>query len=134
MLSKSAEAAIAAMGRLAQAQCRGEPPLTAVQVAEDRGLQRPYAAKLLTVLSQHGLVIGTPGPNGGYRLARAAAEISLLQIVACFERPNLSSPCMFHPEHCGGDYPPCPLHHGLERLRSERDTFLRETTLADFCV
>jgi Rrf2 family protein len=133
MLNKSTEAAIAAMSRLAQAQCQGEPPLTATQIAEARNLQRPFVAKLLTVLSQQGLIRGTPGPNGGYRLARERSEISLLQIAQCFERPEHPLQCPFGPGYCGGEGPHCPLHDDLKRLQDDRDAFLRDTTLAVFC-
>jgi Rrf2 family protein len=133
MLTKSTEAAIAAMSRLAQSHCGSEPPLTASQIAQDRNLQRPFVAKLLTTLSQQGLIKGTPGPHGGYRLAREPSKISLLDIARCFERAEYPLQCPFGPQYCGGDGPHCPMHDDLSRLREERDRFLSETTLAVFC-
>ena len=65
MLNKSTEAAIAAMSRLAEV-CDQGTPLTAAQIASNRKLQKPFLAKLLTVLSQAGLIKGVPGPGGGY--------------------------------------------------------------------
>lgn len=135
MLHKSTEAAIAAMSRLAEAFCDDEPPLTAAQIADARDLQKPFVAKLLTVLSQHQLIKGTPGPRGGYRLARAPADITLLQIADCFERKDRQLQCPFGPNYCGSDRESdhCPLHESLVRLRDDRDAFLRDTTLAVFC-
>lgn len=133
MLNKSTEAAIAAMSRLAEAYCRDEPPLTATQIAESRDLQRPFVAKLLTVLSLQGLIKGTPGPRGGYRLARTPSEITLFQIMECFERTERPLQCPFGPNFCSGEGPHCPLHEDLLRLRDDRDSFLGETTLEVFC-
>lgn len=133
MLNKSTEAAIAAMSRLAEAYCKNENPLTAAQIAEARDLQRPFVSKLLSVLSQHGLIIGTRGPRGGFRLAREPSEVTLLQITQCFERAEHPLQCPFGPKYCGGDGPHCPLHDDLVRLRDDRDAFLRQTTLAVFC-
>ena len=133
MLNKSTEAAIAAMSRLAQAYCENDLALTAAQIAEARELQKPFVAKLLTVLSQQGLIKGTPGPRGGYRLAREPSEITLPQITQCFERAEHPLQCPFGPNYCGGDGPHCPLHDDLLRLRDDRDAFLANTTLAVFC-
>ena len=133
MLSKSTEAAIASMSRLAEAQCHDEPPLTASQIADCRNLQRPFVAKLLTVLSQNGLIVGNRGPRGGYRLARSSAEITLLDIARCFERIDHPLQCPFGPEYCQEGRPRCPVHDDLARLRDERAAFLGNTTLAVFC-
>lgn len=51
------------------------------EIAGSREISRTLIAKILAILSRAGLVAGTPGPSGGYRLARPAAEISLLDVV-----------------------------------------------------
>jgi len=52
-------------------------PVTTQQVAQAEGIGPEYAARLLGRLRAGGLVESTRGANGGYRLTRAAAEISV---------------------------------------------------------
>ena len=68
MLNRSSECAIAAMSLLAEIWGEDRERLTATQVAERRRLTKPFVAKVLTILSQVGLVKGAPGPHGGYCL------------------------------------------------------------------
>lgn len=131
MLNKSTEAAIAAMSLLAERYDGGSTVVTATEISESRRLQRPFVAKLLTQLSQRGLVVGTPGRKGGYRLARRPDEISLLDIAHCFERREATVACPFGPNYCGGDAE-CPLHTDIVRLTEQVDAFLAGTTLDVF--
>ena len=134
MFNKSTESAIAAMSLLAEAWCvdKGQR-LTATQVAERRGLRKPFVAKLLTILSQAGLVVGSPGPRGGYSLGRSPDGITLLDIAQCFEREHLILACPFGPDYCGNGEEKCPLHDEVVALRAQLDAFLERTTLAVFC-
>lgn len=54
---------------------------SAAQLAQYFELPAPYLAKQLQALVRAGLLSATTGPRGGFRLARPAAEITLLQIV-----------------------------------------------------
>lgn len=51
------------------------------RLAEYYDLPAPYLAKQLKTLVRAGLLTATTGPRGGFRLARPAAEITLLQLV-----------------------------------------------------
>ena len=74
---------------------------SATDLAEQSGLEVPTVAKLLKPLAQAGLVEGFRGTNGGYRLARPAAEISLVQIVEAMEGPLGMTECSLHAGACG---------------------------------
>lgn len=54
-------------------------------LADFHGVPKEYLSKALQALSQAGLVEGTLGPAGGYRLARAPDRISFLDIVEAVE-------------------------------------------------
>jgi Rrf2 family protein len=56
-------------------------------VAEAEGLSADYAAKLLRVLRQAGFVASERGATGGYRLARAATEIPLADVLHALDAP-----------------------------------------------
>jgi len=51
-------------------------------IAQRQSLPAPYLEKLLIELRRANLVVSVRGAQGGYRLARAASEISLGEILA----------------------------------------------------
>lgn len=63
------------------------PPITvsAARLAEFHGVPAPYLVKQLQKLSRAGIVQATTGRNGGYRLARPASEITVLDVVLALE-------------------------------------------------
>lgn len=63
---------------------------SAAQLADYYDLPPASLAKQLQALVKAGLLTGTTGPRGGFRLARPAAEISLLDIVEAID--GASSP------------------------------------------
>ena len=89
MYGKQTETAITAVGYLAELW-RGATTrrVSAADIADARGLQRPFVAKLLSALSQAGVVSGSPGPGGGYALAKPPADIRLRDVWLVFERPE----------------------------------------------
>lgn len=130
--SKMAQTAIAAISILAE--CHDEThsrKLSSSQIATERGLPQPVVAKVLTILAQGKLVHGSPGPGGGYSLARPPAEISLYEVISLFDRVDRNVACPFGPGYCGVG-PQCPLHLPLERLRDELTRFLQSSTLEAF--
>jgi Rrf2 family protein len=69
-----------------------EPGATAsaAQLAAYYDLPAPYLAKQLQALVKAGVLAATTGPRGGFRLARPASEITLLQVVEAVD--GASSP------------------------------------------
>lgn len=131
MYGKQAECAIAVMSRLAEVYDGGETLLSAVDVADSRGLQRPFVAKILTQLSQAGLVIGARGPGGGATLARHPKNIKLIDVFEIFERTNTDDRCPFGGGRCGTGKP-CPLHDKLVAVQKAMDHLLNDTTFDHF--
>jgi len=124
MYGKQTETAIAAVGYLAGLwKETGAPRVSAADVAEARGLQKPFVAKLLSALSQAGIVNGSPGPGGGYALAKSPDSITLRDVWTIFERPEAGYVSPF---------PPGPIHGRLQEVSDAVDRFLDETTFAVF--
>ncbi|MCL6713930.1 SUF system Fe-S cluster assembly regulator [Pseudoxanthomonas sp. z9] len=75
--------------------------LSATDLADHSGLESPTVSKVLKPLAQAGLVEGLRGAHGGYRLSRAAADISLIEIVEAMEGPLAMTECSQVDGHCG---------------------------------
>ena len=59
--------------------------LSVATLAEFHGVPKAYLAKGLQRLDEAGILEGSVGPKGGYRLAKPASEVSLLDIVLALE-------------------------------------------------
>lgn len=127
---KTAQNAIAAMSRLAELY--GEPARSASsrEIAESRNLPAPLIAKILAVLSRGGLVAGSPGPGGGYRLTRPPSQITLKDVCVLFERES-EVLCAFGPGWCGNGAP-CPLHDAVTQMNNLYQQFLESTSFEAF--
>jgi FeS assembly SUF system regulator len=108
---------------------RPDDVLSASELAERAGLETPTVSKLLKPLAQVGLVEGFRGANGGYRLARPAAEISLIEIVEAMEGPLGMTECSVHAGNCGiEDH--CGVRANWRRINDVVVEALRSVTLA----
>ncbi|MCU0703906.1 MAG: Rrf2 family transcriptional regulator [Fimbriiglobus sp.] len=129
---KTAQNAIAAVSRLAEVyDPANRVKLNSADIADNRHLPKPVVAKVLTVLSQAGIVSGTPGPGGGYWLARDPELITLFDVVELFERLDDNVSCPFGPDYCGNT-PHCPLHQDMLTVRGQIHEFLKKTNFARF--
>ena len=132
MFSKSLEAALGAMACLAEIYDGGTTTLTAEQIATDRDLLRPFLAKLLTSLSQAGLVTSKPGRNGGFTLACSPADISLERIADAIGYRTRIQCCPFGPEYNGEEGKPCAMHDEVIKIKDQVEAFLASSTLEGF--
>src|SRR5665213_525180 len=82
-MSKGVEWALHCAWTLAAADS-GEA-LSAWRLAEFYDLPAPYLAKVLNSLVRAGVLSATTGPQGGFRLARPAAEITAAEVVEAVE-------------------------------------------------
>lgn len=103
--------------------------LSASELAERAGLETPTVSKLLKPLAQAGLVEGFRGANGGYRLARAAADIGLVEIVEAMEGPLGMTECSVHTGNCGIE-DQCGVRANWRRINDVVLEALRGVTLA----
>jgi Rrf2 family protein len=83
-LSLSTSYALRALANLAQSP-RGPAPLGAI--AQAAGAPEHFLPTVLHLLTQAGILAVREGPKGGYRLARPAHRITLLEVVEAVESP-----------------------------------------------
>ncbi len=132
MYGKQTETAISAVSFLAELW-RGPRTrrVSAADIADARGLQRPFVAKLLSALSQAGIVSGSPGPGGGYALAQEPSNIRLRDVWTVFERPEPTRECPFGGGRCGIEAK-CELHQRIQRVHDAINSLLDDTTFEVF--
>lgn len=102
---------------------------SAAGLAERAGLETPTVAKLLKPLAQAGLVEAFRGASGGYRLARAPEEISLVEIVEAMEGPLGMTECSVHAGSCGIEQS-CGVRANWRRINDVVADALRGVSLA----
>ncbi|MGW0481127.1 RrF2 family transcriptional regulator [Nonomuraea sp. NPDC003214] len=67
--------------------------MTAARLAAFYELPAAYLNKQLQALARAGIVTSTPGPRGGFRLARPPERITLLDVVTAIEGPGEAFRC-----------------------------------------
>ena len=101
------------------------------EIAKERDISKALTAKLLTQLASAGLVAGQPGPGGGYKLAKPAASICLMDIAELFEQTASPSLCPFGHNWCGVGNA-CPLHDKITQTIESNRRFMEGTRLSVF--
>jgi Rrf2 family protein len=86
---------------LALALHQGSGPLMTKEIAEKNGLPPTYLEQLMVLLRKSGLLSATRGAHGGYNLNRAAADISLADIIEVLEGPLVLADCPSGTGCCG---------------------------------
>lgn len=116
------------------------PPDVAVSrrvLADHYGLPDAYLAKHLQAMVRAGLLRATSGPNGGFRLARPADEITALDIVDAVEGSASPFTCQeirqsgsgaLRPEECRR---PCGMSTVMGRAHQAWRESLRSVTVTD---
>lgn len=108
---------------------RPETVLSAAELAERAGLEPPTVSKVLRPLAQAGLLETFRGAHGGYRLARPARDISLIEIVEAMEGPLAMTECSLDEYLCGIAHQ-CSVRTNWRRINDVVAAALRDVSLA----
>lgn len=123
MLSKTAEYALRAVACLAGDAGRA---VSADLLCQQTKVPRRYLHKVLQDLVRAELVHSRSGPGGGYTLARAAGEITILDVV------NAVAP-LERIRHCPLGLPShtslCPLHQELDKAYAATEEAFSRVTI-----
>ena len=90
-LSKLTDYGIVLLSYVAQ-RSLGEM-ITARSLSEESRLPLPTVSKILKMLSRAGLLVSHRGNKGGYTLSRAAADISIADVISAIEGPLALTEC-----------------------------------------
>lgn len=94
-ISAHEEYGLRCLVQLARAETANES-LTLNQIADREGLSVANAGKLMWILVKAGLVQSQRGANGGYTLARPAAEIRLNEVIRILDEDTVDRFCKTH--------------------------------------
>jgi Rrf2 family protein len=93
------------------AQQKSDKPVASHNIAHARGIPERFLLKVLKPLVSAHVLRSIKGPNGGYKLARSPADISMLEILEAVDGPI----------------------HGLATPFSEKSSASLNTKLEDVC-
>jgi FeS assembly SUF system regulator len=99
-LGKLTDYAILVMGQLAQGGALTSR--SAHYLADKTGVPEPTVSKVLKVLARGKLVVSTRGAAGGYKLTKAADQITLAEIISVLDGPISIVACATD-DGCGGE-------------------------------
>lgn len=112
-------------------------------LAELQDLSTDYVAKLFTKLHKAGLAVATEGKKGGFRLAKPAHAISVLDVVHAIDGPKPLFDCREIRARCAvfEGYAPrwatsgvCAIHAVMQDAQARMDEVLAAQTLADLAA
>ena len=105
-----------------------ESPVPLADISQRQGISLSYLEQLFARLRKEGLVDSARGPGGGYRLSRAASEITVVQVISAIDETVEAT-------RCGGlancqDGEPCLTHELWSDLSRQIYDFLSGINLA----
>ena len=123
-LSARVDYALRAMAELAAA----EAPRTVEQLSGPQQIPNKYLESILGELRRSGLLRSQRGPEGGYRLARAASEISIADVIRALDG-ELANVRGSRPENLEYVGAAAPLQQVWIALRASERAILEGVTL-----
>lgn len=130
-ITMSSEMAIHAVWYMA-VHC-DDTPIQAPEIAEKLCVSSSYMVKILKKLAKEEILISKRGKNGGFRMGRPPAEISIADILVAIERDAIEYFCLHDSRNCPGPET-CPIHDTIVRASKAALTVLQSTTLADLAT
>ena len=124
-LSAKVDYALRAMAELAAASV----PRTVEQMSSAQEIPNKYLESILGELRRGGLLRSQRGPDGGYRLARPAGEISIADVIRALDG-ELANVRGSRPENLEYTGAAAPLQEVWIALRASERSILETVTLA----
>lgn len=128
VLSQTAEYALRAA--LYMAEHGDAEPYRVTTLAEALRIPQNYLSKTMHTLARSGILTSARGKHGGFRLARPASEIPLLEVIRPFDQLEARRQCLLGRTTCS-DATPCAAHARWKEVADTTAAFFRDTSLAD---
>lgn len=128
ILRRNTDYALRAMVNLARS-C-GDGGMSTRRLSQEAEIPYPLACKLLQKLHKKKLVESSMGPQGGFRLGKDPAKITLLDVISAIQGPIRLNNCLLGVHKCPRR-PRCPVSRKLTELQTYIDKYLGDITLAE---
>jgi Rrf2 family transcriptional regulator, iron-sulfur cluster assembly transcription factor len=107
----------------------GPAPVALAAISQRQQISLSYLEQLFGKLRRAELVESTRGPGGGYALGRAAADISVADIIIAVDEPIDATGCAGKENCMGDDAGRCMTHDLWASLNTKMIEFLNSITL-----
>ncbi|MDH4441890.1 MAG: Rrf2 family transcriptional regulator [Rhizobium sp.] len=133
MISQRAKYAFRALGMLARAE-QGRP-VQIPEIAARQKIPRKFLEQILLELKRAGILESRRGKQGGYLLARPAAEITYGEVLRLIDGPVALLPCLSQIayracEDCEGEAD-CEIRHVFARVAEASRAVLLNASFAE---
>jgi len=130
IFSSATEYAIRGLAELASRGGSDGKNVMLDQLVAGTDLPRDFLAKIFQKLVRAGILTSTKGRGGGFSLARADHDITLMDIIGAVEGSEAFDGCVVGLEACN-DHMPCPQHDLYKPIRQRLKAYMQTTTVAD---
>ena len=113
-----------------------DAPVTGREIAAKERLPADYVEQIMLKLRRASIVTSTRGARGGYRLARAADQITVRDVISASEHSTFDVHCVTHPveaERCAESHD-CSIRPVWVLLQRRIDEVLDSVRLSDLLL
>lgn len=123
------DAATLALHAMVIIAARAPGRVTALEIARELDVSLAHLLKVLRRLVKAGLLLSSPGPGGGFSLAKKRNTVTLRQVYEAVEGTIAEPRCLLKRPVCGRKK--CMLGEMLEKIYDTATSCLGDTTLED---
>ncbi len=106
--------------------------VSSAEIAGAMHISRKYLMKVCSIMRDAGIVLASPGTDGGYSLAKLPEEIRLYDVVRAMETTIQLNRCLEEDGYCNReatDY--CTVHKCYAVMQRKWENFLKGISIAD---
>ena len=126
-IGKLTDYAVQIMSQLAKAK---QELMSATLLADKLHLSVPTVSKILKMLAEGSLVTSVRGAEGGYLLAKPAAEISIADVINAMEGGVAMTECCGHASECIIS-PRCTMQDNWKKINNAVQAMLAQLSIVD---
>ncbi len=130
-LSKLSDYAIVVLSRLAVEK---GAIVTTSWLSTETGIPEPTVSKVLKLLSKQKIVLSVRGANGGYKMERAPADITVTELITALDGPIALTTCLDSTQHNCMIDALCPLKGGWSKVNHAIKSALDNVALSDLLI
>lgn len=100
------------------------------EISNELNISFHFLTKVLQQLTQAEILESYKGPNGGVKLAKAASEITFMDVVVAIDTDHAFTECILGLPGCG-ELKPCPMHDQWAKLKGKLSDMMEQSTLRE---